>query len=118
MMHRTVLIVDDHAAFRARARELLEDDGFKVVGEAVDGESAVEASIRLRPDVVLLDIQLPVMDGFAAAERIAAQGTPPTVVLISSRASEAYRRRLAASPARGFIAKADLSGQCLSALLA
>ena len=115
---RTVLIVDDHPAFRRRARELLEEDGFEVVGEAQDGESAVEASSRLRPDVVLLDIQLPGLDGFAAAERIVAQGTSASVVLISSRAAGAYRRRLKTSPARGFIAKAELSGECLSALLA
>ena len=89
-------------------------DGFEVVGEAEDGESAVEAARRLRPDVVLLDIQLPGLDGFAVAERIVAQGTSAAVVLISSRAASAYRRRLKTSPARGFIAKAELSGECLT----
>jgi DNA-binding NarL/FixJ family response regulator len=116
-MPRTVLIVDDHAEFRRRARALLEEDGFDVVGEAPDGESAVAAASRLRPDVVLLDIQLPGIDGFTVAERIAAQGTS-AVVLISSRRAGAYRRRLNSSPARGFIAKTELSGECLSALLA
>jgi DNA-binding NarL/FixJ family response regulator len=116
-MPRTVLIVDDHGEFRQRARELLEEDGFRVVGEAPDGESAVEAAGRLRPDVVLLDVQMPGLDGFIVAERIAAQGTS-AVVLISSRRAGAYRRRLRTSPARGFIAKTELSGECLSALLA
>jgi DNA-binding NarL/FixJ family response regulator len=116
-MSRTVLIVDDHGAFRRRARELLEADGFEVLAEAPDGYAALEASSRLHPDVVLLDIQLPGLDGFATAERLAAQGAPPAVVLISSRPERSYRRRLETSPARGFIAKAELSGECLSALL-
>ena len=115
---RTVLIVDDHRVFRGRARKLLEGDGFEVVGEAADGQAAVEAAGRLRPDVVLLDIQLPGLDGFAAAERIAAQENPPAVVLVSSSAAETYRRRLVTSPARGFIAKTELTGERLTALLA
>ena len=116
-MPRTVLIVDDHAEFRRRARELLEDDGFEVVGEAQDGESAVEAASRLRPDVVLLDVHMTGLDGFTVAERIAEHGTS-AIVLISSRRAGAYRRRLESSPARGFIAKTELTGECLSALLA
>jgi DNA-binding NarL/FixJ family response regulator len=114
----TVLIVDDHEPFRQRARALLEADGFEVLGEAADGESALEASRRLRPEVVLLDVQLPGLDGFAVAERLAADSYAPTVVLISSRAAETYRRRLQTSPAHGFIAKAELSGRCLASLLA
>jgi CheY-like chemotaxis protein len=115
----SLLIVDDHADFRAGARALLEVDGFRVLGEAADGESALEAARRLRPQVVLLDIQLPGMDGFAVADRLAAGDDPPMVVLTSSRAAEAFRHRLReASSVRGFIAKADLSGKCLSALIA
>lgn len=113
----SVLIVDDHDGFRAGARELLEADGFEVLGEAADGRTAVEATERLRPDVVLLDVQLPDLDGFAVAERLAAHVDPPAVVLVSSRAAEAYRRRLKGSPVRGFISKAELSGACLAALL-
>jgi DNA-binding NarL/FixJ family response regulator len=117
-MLRTVLIVDDHAGYRGGARALLESDGLEVVGEAADGESAIEAAHRLRPDVVLLDVQLPGPDGFAVAERLAATSHPPAIVLISSRGADAFRRRLASSPARGFIAKAELSGECLASLLA
>ena len=114
----SLLIVDDHADFRAGARALLELDGFRVLGEAADGESALEAVRRLRPQVVLLDVQLPGMDGFAVADRITAGDNPPVVVLTSSRAVEAFRSRLRkAHSVRGFIAKADLSGECLSALL-
>jgi DNA-binding NarL/FixJ family response regulator len=115
----SLLIVDDHADFRAGARALLEVDGFDVVGEAPDGESALEAARRLRPQVVLLDIQLPGIDGFAVADLLAAGQDAPMVVLTSSRAAEAFRHRLqAADSVRGFIPKAELSGECLSAILA
>lgn len=116
-MRPTVLIVDDHDAFRAGARELLEAEGFRVLGEAADGAQALEAVRRLHPDIVLLDVQLPDLDGFAVAERLAAGVDPPAVVLISTRGAAAYRRRLEGSPACGFISKAELSGACLVALL-
>ena len=116
-MRRTVLIVDDHAGFRAGARALLTADGYEVVGEAADGEAALEAVRRLGPEIVLLDIQLPGLDGFAVADRLAGEPEGPAVVLISSRGAGAYRRRLASSPARGFIAKTELSGACLSSVL-
>src|SRR5919206_1766587 len=112
----SVLIVDDHSTFRSLARAVLSADGFDVVGESADGASAIEATERLRPDVVLLDVQLPDMDGFAVAARLAASVRPPSVVLISTRDASAYRRRLATTPARGFIAKGDLTGAALAAL--
>src|SRR5690349_22653991 len=99
---RTLLIVDDHDGFRDGARALLETDGFEVVGEAADGQSAIAAARRLRPDVVLLDVQLPGLDGFEVAERLADGADPPAIVLTSSRGADAFRRRLANSPARGF----------------
>ena len=80
----SVLIVDDHAEFRRSARALLEADGYTVVGEAGDGVEAIAEAERLRPEVVLLDIQLPGIDGFAVAERLASSAHPPAVVLISS----------------------------------
>jgi DNA-binding NarL/FixJ family response regulator len=116
-MRRTVLIVDDHGAFRASAAALLEAGGFAVVGEAADGGGAIAQVERLRPQVVLLDIQLPDQDGFAVAERLSAVPDPPRVVLISSRDASAYGPRLLAAPALGFIAKRQLSGQGLAALV-
>lgn len=116
-MRPTVLIVDDHAGFRSSARALLEAEGFDVVGEASDGEQALGEAERLRPDVVLLDIQLPGADGFAVADRLASVGTFAAVVLISSREAAAYGARVEAAAARGFIAKRDLSGEALAALL-
>jgi DNA-binding NarL/FixJ family response regulator len=113
----TVLIVDDFADFRRSARGLLEDDGFEVVGEAEDGRSAVAEVRRLHPEVVLLDVQLPGEDGFEVAARLASWPHPPIVVLVSTREASTYAARLAATPARGFIPKAELSGERLAALL-
>lgn len=113
----TVLIVDDHPGFRASSRALLESEGFQVVGEAADGESALVAVRGLHPDVVLLDVQLPGLDGFEVAERIAEAPNPPAVVLISSRSAVSYGPRLARAAA-GFLTKADLSGESLARLLA
>jgi DNA-binding NarL/FixJ family response regulator len=116
-MDRSVLIVDDHDGFRAFARALLESEGFAVVGEAADGASALEAVTRLAPDLVLLDVQLPDLDGFEVAERIAADEHPPVVVLVSTRDAASYRRRLAETSARGFIPKGELSGSALAAVV-
>src|SRR3954447_25770381 len=82
---RTILVVDDHPTFRATARALLEAEGFVVIGEAEDGESALEAMERLRPEIVLLDVQLPGIDGFEVAARATALDAVPQIVLTSSR---------------------------------
>jgi CheY-like chemotaxis protein len=116
-MRPTVLIVDDHREFRESASALLESEGFAVIGEAADGEEAIAAVERLRPQVVLLDIQLPHLDGFGVAERLATGSDPPTVVLISSREATAYGPRLEAAAAQGFIPKRELSGSALAALV-
>ncbi len=113
-----VLVVDDHPPFRALARELLEMDGFEVVGEAGNAAEALDVAARLAPDLVLLDIGLPGADGFEVARRLAGLEPAPMVVLISSRDSSAYRRRLASSPVRGFLPKGDLSAAALADLLA
>ena len=110
----TVLIVDDHRDFRAFARALLEAGGFEVVGEAVDGVSALVAARALKPALMLLDVQLPDIDGFAVCEQLAGDDGPPVVVLTSTRDATSYRRRLGQSSARGFIAKAELSGPRLA----
>jgi DNA-binding NarL/FixJ family response regulator len=116
-LSRTLLIVDDHPSFRTTARALLEAEGFDVVGEAEDGAGALEAARRLRPEVVLLDIQLPDIDGFEVAERLTADGRPPTIVLTSSRDAAEFGGLVERSGARGFVPKSELSGAALSALL-
>ena len=114
----TVLVVDDHQGFRSRARALLEADGFEVVGEAADGRSALAETRRLRPDVVLLDIQLPDLDGFEVAERLTDGGAPPAVVLTSSRDWSDSAELITGSGARGFVAKDQLSGPTIEELIA
>jgi DNA-binding NarL/FixJ family response regulator len=116
-VQRTVLIVDDHAPFRAAARALLEREGFEVVGESGDAAGALAAATRLRPAIVLLDIALPDADGFAVAEQLAEGDDSPIVILVSSREVAGYRSRLAESSARGFIGKGDLSGDAVAALV-
>ena len=115
-MH-TILIVDDNAGFRLQARAVLEADGFQVVGEAVDGTSGLAAARALRPQLVLLDIGLPDVEGFEVARQLAAYGPSPLVVLTSSREASAYGPRLAMSRVLGFIPKDELSGAAIRALI-
>ena len=112
-----VLVVDDHAGFRATARDLLAAAGFDVVGEARDGFDALAQVVPSRADVVLLDIGLPDIDGFDVCTRLAMLDAPPAVILTSSRDASEYRDRLADSPARGFIPKSALSGDAVAALV-
>jgi DNA-binding NarL/FixJ family response regulator len=112
----SVLIVDDHPSFRATARMLLEIEGYDVVGEAPDGMSAITQAQALNPDVVLLDVNLPDIDGFDVASRLT-NGNGPTVILCSSRDGSDFGPLVSRSGARGFISKGDLSGASLAALL-
>jgi CheY-like chemotaxis protein len=111
-----VLVVDDHPGFRRLARRVLERAGFQVA-EATDGAEAVAQAKRLRPDVVLLDVQLPDIDGFAVAESLAEAEHSPPVVLTSTREAADYGERVGRSSAVGFLPKAALSGPALKALL-
>ena len=115
-MTRTVLIVDDYQPFRDSARGLLEGGGFDVVGEAEGGEEAVRLTRELRPEVVLLDVHMPDLDGFEVARRLAELDSPPIVVLTSSR--DDYAALVADSAAHAFVRKDALSAETLSAALA
>jgi DNA-binding NarL/FixJ family response regulator len=117
MKAKRVLIVDDNSGFRSFARRLLQADGFDVVGEAQDGRAAVAAVADLRPEIVLLDVQLPDFDGFEVLRKLAEQGTASRVVLTSSRDAADYGRKIPASGAAGFIPKAELSGRALTGVL-
>jgi DNA-binding NarL/FixJ family response regulator len=117
-MAMTLFIVDDHRSFREAARRVLETAGFNVVGEAADGESALDAIGQLRPDVVLLDVALPGIDGFEVASRLTTNGNAPAIVMTSSREGEDFGPRIEQSGARGFVHKADLSGPAIDAVLA
>jgi DNA-binding NarL/FixJ family response regulator len=112
-----LLIVDDNARFRDRARRRLEADGYLVVAEAEDGASALEAARRHRPNVVLLDVGLPDMSGLSVAERLTSQPDAPAVVLTSTRDAADFGDGVARCGARGFVPKGALSGEAISALL-
>jgi two-component system nitrate/nitrite response regulator NarL len=115
-MVRTVLVVDDHASFRELARALLEEGGYSVVGEAVDGVTALAACRRLRPDAVLLDVHLPDMDGFAVCAALGLERPAPRVVLTSADEDERVGSLLHRSGALGFVAKAALANSQIGAL--
>jgi DNA-binding NarL/FixJ family response regulator len=112
-----VMLVDDHASFRASARWLLETEGCEVVAEAASGESALEQVMAASPELVLLDIGLPGIDGFQVAAAIRARRPRTRVVLTSSRdLHDVGLERVHACGALGFITKAQLSRAALDAL--
>jgi DNA-binding NarL/FixJ family response regulator len=109
------IVVDDHRAFRASARRLLEVAGYDVVGEAEDGASGLALARELEPELVLLDVALPDMSGFDVADELADGAS--AVVLVSSRDPADVGRRAAKSSALGFIAKDRLSEESLRELV-
>jgi DNA-binding NarL/FixJ family response regulator len=114
---RTVLIVDDSAAFRTTARVLLEARGYTVAGIAADGAAALDAARSLRPDAVLLDVNLPDMDGVTVAGALTREATAPAVVLVSTVERAALGGRVEACGARGFLPKSELGSPRLVELL-
>lgn len=104
-----ILVVDDHDGFRAFARMMLERAGF-TIAEAASGAEATMAALSIRPQLVLLDIQLPDFDGFEVARRLAEQDHGAVIVLTSTRDASDYGGQIAASPAAGFLPKDQLSG--------
>lgn len=112
-----VLIVDDHPSCRASARTLLEFEGYEVVGEAENGDTAVNAALEFHPDLVVLDVQLPDIDGFHVADQLRRLDDPPAVVLTSSRDGADYGPCINLSGAAGFVPKAELCGAAIMALL-
>jgi two-component system, response regulator PdtaR len=87
-----VLIAEDEALIRLDLKEMLEEEGYVVVGEASDGEQAVSLAFELRPDLVILDVKMPKLDGIAAAERIAAERIAPVVILTAFSQRELVER--------------------------
>jgi DNA-binding NarL/FixJ family response regulator len=115
-MGASVLIVDDHPGFRAHARRLLECEGYRVVGEAADSASALEAARDLQPELVLVDVRLPDADGFELTSRLEALPDPPAVVLTSTRDGAELEPSVSACGACGFVPKSALSRDAIEDL--
>ena len=110
-----VLIVDDQPAFRVAAREVIAaTDGFEVVGEAKSGEESIVAARLLHPDLVLMDIQMPGVDGMEASRQIRSEQSDVVVFLLSTYDREDFASRIGLSGAKAFIPKAAFGPESLS----
>lgn len=116
-MTRTVVVVDDNERFRTWACDLLAREGYAVIGDAGAGEDGLRLIDALRPDVLVLDVQLPDISGFEVARRLAQRTFAPDIVLISARDREDFGAAVLHCGARAFIGKSELSGGALRAAL-
>jgi len=111
-----ILIVDDHEALRAGVRTVLENHGFEVCGEAADGQEALSRALQLRPDLVILDITMPVLDGFSAAREIHKKLPGVGILLLSMHESASMVKVAKSSGARGYVAKSEGIARLLKAV--
>jgi two-component system, response regulator PdtaR len=112
---RRVLLAEDEALIRLDLREMLEEEGYEVVGEAGDGEAAIRLARDLRPDLVVLDIKMPGLDGLSAAERIAQERIAPVLILTAFSQKDLVDRA-AQARAMGFLVKPFQKGDVLPAI--
>ena len=113
-----VVIVDDQAAFRSAARLVVDmSDGFEAVGEAESGEEAVDMVAALTPDLVLMDVNLPGIDGLEATRRILASGSQARILVLSTYSAGEYEGAARAAGAIGFVSKDDFGPDSLEAAL-
>jgi DNA-binding NarL/FixJ family response regulator len=111
-----ILIVDDHEALRAGVRSVLENHGFEVCGEADNGQEAMSRALQLRPDLVILDITMPVLDGFSAAREIHKRLPGVGILLLSMHESASMVNVAKSSGARGYVAKSEGIARLLKAV--
>ena len=103
-----VLLADDHTIFRAGLKALLESESFiEVVGEASDGDEAIKATQKLKPDVVVMDLSMPGTNGLEATRRIAALGLPTKILVLTVHAEEEYLVPVVEAGASGYLTKAS-----------
>jgi two-component system, response regulator PdtaR len=112
---RRVLLAEDEAIIRLDLKEMLEKEGYEIVAEAGDGQAAVRLADELRPDVVVMDIKMPGLDGLSAAERISAQRIAPVLVLTAFGQRELVDRAARAG-AMGYLVKPFQKGEVVPAI--
>ncbi|HZT94893.1 MAG TPA: response regulator transcription factor [Gaiellaceae bacterium] len=113
-----VLIADDHRLFAEALEAILAtDDRVEVVGRASDGGEAVELALRLRPDVVLMDVSMPVLDGFEATREIRAGGSDVSVLMLTGSNSRADVDRSRAAGASGYVTKDRIASELVEAIV-
>ena len=115
-MATTIVIVDDDPRFRGIARRLLESEGFEVIGEASGGREALAVTRELEPEILLLDVQLPDIDGIEVATTLSAEGDRPAIVLTSTRDESDFGPQVEESGARGFVPKGEISAERITSL--
>lgn len=115
-----ILIVDDHQLVRVGLKRLLEDEkDFKVIGEAADGKEAIELSRKLKPDVILMDVAMPVMDGMEATKRLVKKSKDPArVIMLTMHSDEHYAARLLRMGASGYVVKDSAPAELIEAIRA
>jgi DNA-binding NarL/FixJ family response regulator len=112
-----ILIADDHELVRRGIRGLLRAQrGWKVAGEAADGREAVEKSRKLKPDVIILDIGMPNLDGLEAARQIREAAPNTEILILTMHESNQMVRRVLEAGARGYVLKSDLAGHLVKAV--
>jgi|SRR5579864_1826021 len=117
MVPLRIFLADDHEIVRFGLRNLLESQfGWSVVGEAADGKNAVEQVLLLEPDVTLLDIGMPGMNGLEAAREIVGQGSRTKIIILSIHESEEVIRQVLDSGARGYLLKSDAMRDLIAAV--
>ena len=119
MQPTTVLIVDDNAEFRGRVRSLLSlEEGIQVIGEAGDGEQAVLETARLHPDIVLMDVRMPRMNGLEAARRITSESSGTQVIILSQYDIDEYKQAATESGVRDYVVKKSMMRRLIPAIRA
>lgn len=115
MIH--ILLVEDHAMVRAGLRALLERAGdIKIVGEASNGQEAIEMTMTLKPDLLVMDIMMPRLNGIQAAEQIRALKLPTSILLLSMYSDEGLIHQAMHSGVKGFVLKTSVSEELLQAI--
>ena len=119
MQPTTVLIVDDNAEFRGRVRALLSSEKeIQVIGEAGDGEQAVLDAARLHPDIVLMDVRMPRMNGLEAARRITSESSGTQVIILSQYDIDEYKQAATESGVRDYVVKKSMMRRLIPAIRA